>query len=330
MFCKLVATTSPQSFSTLRQTKSKRTPARNSTLLTQCRVFDLCFVWFCGHVTDSILKTKRHLPFQNLHAKWDRKFDQTKGRPKESQMNRSPEGALPHCEFVFGPEWAPLWTRAVWGIPVETLILGFFLCWNMSAIFALGNYFALITASLHHHHHHHHRMHAWCYLIFGNGMVKTTTAVINVVLTIVAIFVGNIISLYTRYDFSIYIMTFMNEMIVIVHIPVCTMVQAMIRHVHPWGNTAKPLWGFQGDLGFRPGFRMFQEPCLSQMEWNCWRIGGTLEFSFLKCRFRSVASAHGDSERPISAPDQFFPDGMREQRKCIAVVSIHLFHLLPG
>ena len=49
-------------------------------------------------------------------------------------------------------------------------------------------------------------------------MVKTTTAVINVVLTIVAIFVGNIISLYTRYDFSIYIMTFMNEMIVIVHI----------------------------------------------------------------------------------------------------------------
>ena len=76
-------------------------------------------------------------------------------------------------------------------------------------------------------------------------------------------------------------------------------------------------------------FRMFQEPCLSQMEWNCWRIGGALDF-FLKCRFRSVASAHGHSERPISAPDQFFPDGMREQRKCIAVVPIHLFHLLPG
>jgi len=27
-------------------------------------------------------------------------------------------------------------------------------------------------------------------------------------------------------------------------------------------------------------FRMFQEPCLSQMEWNCWRIGGALDFFF--------------------------------------------------
>lgn len=61
-----------------------------------------------------------------------------------------------------------------------------------------------------------------------------------------------------------------------------------MMQLRKWSLRAKPLWGFQGDLGLCPGFR------------NCWRIGGTLEFCFLKCRFRSLASAYyRDSERPI-------------------------------
>ena len=136
---------------------------------------------------------------------------------------------------------------------------------------------------------------------------QKTIAIIHVVLTIVAIFVGNIISLYTRstYDLSILWHLWMRWWL---QLP--SWLWLSISLFVPWskywsvmfiqGETfcAKLLWGFQDDLGHRPGFRMFQEPFLSQMEWNCWRIGGTLEFSFIKCRFRWVASAHGDSERP--------------------------------